>query len=139
LTTADSSRTSDDAALLDLHERDRRAHLTGDATLLASGVGEMLTDSSRGRIQRLSRDDFRERFADYFQQVRYARWEDVEPPVVTVSADGSQAWMAIHIQAELTTLEGQARRFDSSWIAIYEKDAEGWRMVGIASSVLDVD
>ena len=139
MTTADDLRTADEAALLDLHQRDRQAHLSGDAELLASGIGETLIDSRGGKLQRLSRDEFRERFADYFGRVRYSRWDDVEPPSVTVSADGSQAWMAIHIEADLTTLDGNARRFESSWIAVYEKRTGGWAMTGIASSVVDVD
>jgi hypothetical protein len=139
LTAADDLRTADEAALLELHQRDRQAHLSGDAELLASGVAEMLVDSSRGGIQRLSRDEFRERFADYFGRVRYSRWDDIEAPVVSVSADGSQAWIAIHIEADLATLDGEARRFESSWIAAYEKRADGWLMVGIGSSVADID
>ena len=139
MTAADDLRTADEAALLELHQRDRQAHLSGDAELLASGVAEMLVDSSRGGIQRLSRDEFRERFADYFGRVRYSRWDDIEAPVVSVSADGSQAWIAIHIEADLATLDGEARRFESSWIAAYEKRADGWLMVGIGSSVADID
>jgi len=139
LTTADDLRAADQAALLELHEQDRQAHLRGDAELLASAVAEVLIDSSRGGIQRSSRDEFRERFAGYFRRVRYARWDDVDPPVVSVSADGSQAWMAIHIEADLATLDGEARRFQSSWIAAYEKRERGWVLVGIGSSVADVD
>ena len=139
MTAADDLRTADEAALLELHQRDRQAHLSGDAELLASGVAEMLVDSSRGGIQRLSRDEFRERFADYFGRVRYSRWDAIEAPVVSVSADGSQAWIAIHIEADLATLDGEARRFESSWIAAYEKRADGWLMVGIGSSVADID
>jgi hypothetical protein len=138
LTTADDARTADEVALLELHERDRRAHLGGDATLLASGVADVLVDSSRGGVQRLSRDEFRARFADYFERVRYSRWDDLEPPIVSVSPDGSQAWMAVHIGADLTTLDAEARRFESSWIAAYEKRGDGWLMVGIGSSVIDV-
>jgi hypothetical protein len=108
LTAADELRTAVEGALLELHQRERQAHLTGDAELLASGVAEVLIDSSRGGIQRLSRDEFRDRFADYFGRVRYSRWDDIEAPVVSVSADGSQAWMAIHIEADLATLDGEA-------------------------------
>jgi Domain of unknown function (DUF4440) len=131
-------KAADEAALLALHGRERQAHLQGDAELLASGVGAHLVDSSRGSLQRLSREEFRARFADYFGRVRYSRWDDIEPPAVSVSADGTQAWMAVHIEAELMA-DAEPRRFESSWIAAYERSDDGWLMVGIASSVVDLD
>jgi hypothetical protein len=39
----------------------------------------------------------------------YAEWDDLEPPIVQVSADGSQAWMIVRLQVRRTkTVAGAA-------------------------------
>jgi len=130
----------DVAALLELHARDRQAHLTGDADLLTSGMADHIWEASRGQLTRLPRDDVRERFAAYFATVSYSVWDDLVQPHVAVSADRSAAWMAIHIEAKVAPRDGgdvMPRGFDSSWIATYEKQDGKWLMVAIASSVAE--
>ncbi len=131
----------DHDAILALHQQDRRAHLAGDAELLAAGMADYIWEASRGRLTRLARGDVRERFAAYFSGVRYSVWDDLVQPHVAVSSDGSSAWMAVHIEAALSprdeSADGPQRTFESSWIATYEKQHGGWVMIGISSSVLD--
>jgi len=130
----------DVAALLELHARDRQAHLTGDADLLTSGMADHIWEASRGQLTRLPRDDVRERFAAYFATVSYSVWDDLVQPHVAVSPDRSAAWMAIHIEAKVAPRDGgdvMPRGFDSSWIATYEKQDGKWLMVAIASSVAE--
>jgi hypothetical protein len=133
--------STDTEKLLELHARERRAHLEGDATLLTSGMADHVWESSRGGLNRLSRSDLEERFTAYFRSVRYTVWDDLEAPHVAVSADGSQAWMAVVIEARLvdTADDGSEheRGFESSWIAAYEKQDDDWKLVGIGSSVVD--
>ena len=103
--------------------------------------------AGRGQLTRLSRDDLEQRFAAYFESVRYSVWDDLQPPHVSISDDGRYAWMAAHIEAQLTVAgkvsadgtrsSGVQRRFESAWIAAYEKRGGHWQMVGIASSVVD--
>jgi hypothetical protein len=133
--------SDDTQLLLELHAQDRRAHLAGDADLLAAGMADHIWEASRGQLTRLARSDVRDRFASYFGAVRYARWDDLLAPHVHVSADGHTSWMAIHIEAEVRAAdqaeESPSRRFESSWIATYQKLDGSWRMVGISSSVVD--
>jgi hypothetical protein len=131
--------------ILALHDQDRRAHLEGDADLLVSGMADYIWEASRGRLNRLARTDVRDRFAAYFNGVRYTVWDDLVQPHVAVAADGSTAWLAVHIEAALsprdesgqTADNGPQRTFESSWIATYEKQHGTWLMVGISSSVVD--
>ena len=136
-----NSAALDRAALLEVHQQDRRAHLTGDADLLTLSMAEHLWEASRGGLNRLARAEVRDRFAAYFESVRYSLWDDLQPPHVSVSADGNSAWMAVEIEAQLTTIaeDGVNRNdsFESSWISVYEKHDGRWLMVGISSSIVD--
>jgi hypothetical protein len=129
----------DREAVLALHADDRRAHLEGNADLLTDGMADHIWEASRGQLNRLGREDVRARFADYFATVRYSVWDDLVQPHVSVSADGTSAWMAVHIEARLTSVDDPAeeREFESSWFATYEKINMRWLMVGISSSVVD--
>jgi hypothetical protein len=129
----------DVAAILRLHALDRQAHLEGDADVLADGMADHIWDANRGGLTRVGREDVRERFAAYFASVTYSVWDDLTPPHVSVSSDGTSAWMAVRIEARLVSIDEPMtqRDFESSGIATYEKAEGRWRMTGIASSVVD--
>ncbi len=135
--------TQDDRqALLDIHATERRAHLEGDAALIASVFADDVWEAGRGQLRRESRADAEARFSTYFASVRYSVWDDLQPPHVWISADGQSAWMAIHIEARLVATEGESEQevaFESAWIAVYEKSAGRWQMVGVSSSLVERD
>src|SRR4051794_41116174 len=140
LAAADPGLASEREALLALHACEREAHLVGDADALTASMAEFVWEASRGGLNRISRSEIRERFASYFKSVRYALWQDLQPAHVSIGADGLSAWMAVEIEAQMTaTQDGgdQEVRFESSWIAVYEKVDDRWLMVGISSSVVD--
>ncbi len=126
--------TDDVAALLALHEQDRRAHLNGDASLLVSGMADVILEAGRGRLARATRSELRERFQAYFGSVSYSRWDDVDRPHIVVADGGRSAWMAVHVTASVSG-DGESRTFESAWIAVYEKLDGRWLMTAIASSV----
>ena len=104
-------------------------------------MAEHVWEASRGALNRLTRTEVRDRFAAYFSSVRYSVWEDLQPPHVSVAADGLTAWMAVEIEGRLTAVNpddaSEELRFESSWISVYEKRDGQWLMVGISSSVVD--
>lgn len=104
-------------------------------------MAEHIWEASRGGLNRISRSDVRDRFAAYFASVSYSTWDDLQPPHVSVAADGQSAWMAVEIEARLTSGDDAGRQrevaFESSWISVYEKQDGVWLMVGISSSVVD--
>lgn len=127
----------DVAALIELHEVQRRAHLIGDADLLATVFADEIRESSRGETSTLTRESMRDRFRSYFAAMRYLEWADVEPPFVRVV--GSLAWMLVRVRARRVDLAGAPiPGFEASWIAIYEQTDGRWAMTGIASSVVEI-
>jgi sugar lactone lactonase YvrE len=98
-----SARVDPEAArreLLALHEADRRAHFATDAALLASSGGPSFLSVSRGRLEHIAPEAERAFFEDYFRGARYEAWDDLEPPVVRVSDDGSMAWMITRLRVK---------------------------------------
>jgi hypothetical protein len=128
------------AELLSLHEQARQAHLQGKAELLADSLADVLLLAEKGVIETRSKAEVTRFYQGYLQRVRYSEWRDAGPPVVTVSPDGTMAWMAIAVEANYTRADKPAegvKSFKSSWIATYTRDKCRWRMTGIASSVAE--
>src|SRR6476646_6599754 len=96
------SAETDRESLLELHRQARRAHLEGDAELLTADMADFVWEASRGGLNRISRNEIRERFAAYFAEVRYSIWDDLQPPHIAVATSGDSAWMAVEIEARLT-------------------------------------
>ena len=126
------------AELLSLHETTRRAHLLGDAALIAVTTADRLLLADNGAVRIQSNAEVAQFFTGYFKRVRYRQWRDASPPVVAISPDGQMAWMSVEIEAQYTQADKPAegeKTFKSSWIATYRRDKCAWRMTGMASSV----
>lgn len=127
------------AELLALHETTRRAHLLGDAALIAATTADRLLLADNGAVRIQSNAEVAQFFTGYFKRVRYRQWRDASPPVVAISPDGQMAWMAVEVEAQYTQPDKPAegeKTFRSSWIATYQRDGCAWRMTGMASNVV---
>lgn len=129
---------SDRAALERILESDRRAHFETDAGLLAANLADSLLVVDGSRVHRVSREDVRRQFEAVFDGAVYHRWEDLEPPAITVSADGSMAWVTrrVSVDREAPGLGGrlERERFESAWTATYAAADGAWRMTSVTST-----
>jgi hypothetical protein len=87
-------------AILRLHAREREGHLTGNAELVTSDLGENLNVAENGQVETKTRQDVLNGFSSYLKTVKYSSWDDVSEPVVRVSEDGRMGWAAIQIKAQ---------------------------------------
>jgi ketosteroid isomerase-like protein len=133
------SQSPDQQKILALHEQARRAHLQGDAKLLADTVADSLVNVQAGEVETLTRDQLRQQFEERFRKVKYSLWEDVAAPSIHISPDGKMTWAVIQIHAKYRDRNGAAlgdeHEFRSSWIATFEKQGDFWRMAAISSGV----
>lgn len=134
--------TGEEAAgeLRAVHETARRAHLEGNAELMAPGTADRMIVASNGDLSVSSREKVVDFFKGYFARVKYLEWADAEPPVVNVSPDGRMGWMAVKVRArtvERAKPEAGEQAFKSSWIATYQRVGCAWKMTGISSAVVD--
>lgn len=121
------------------HEMARRAHLEGNAELLAPGIADQMVLVSNGNISVNPRAAMISFFRSYFTRVRYLEWSDAAPPVINVSPDGQLGWMAVQVRArylDRANPEAGEKTFRSSWIATYERIGCEWKMTGNASAVV---
>ena len=127
-----------ESELLTLHKEERRAHFDHDITFLVSHVAPHMLDVRDGRVNRVSSDDVRGKFEQYFKNAKFSAWDDVEPPVVHVSADGAMAWMILQVRIAYTTIDasGKTSKEDTvgAWMSSYEKQNGTWIMTAVTST-----
>jgi ketosteroid isomerase-like protein len=116
--------------LLALHADDRRAHFATDAAALVARQAESFVYVGDGAIQRIARDDMRQTFEQYFKNATYYEWDDLEPPIVQVSQDGSLGWMITRTKVRRTQADesgaAHEREFIYAGVMTYEKRDGRW-------------
>jgi hypothetical protein len=135
-------RSAESAAkdeLLAMYQADRRAHFARDADALVAGVPPEFLQVFDGKIQRMSREDLRKRFASYFQGAEFVAWDDLEPPVIQVSPDGKMGWMAVRLKVTIRRQDAQGSKVAEdttmSWLSAYEKRDGKWLHVANATTI----
>ena len=126
------------AELTRIHKSSREAHFRTDAKALLSHSADPLISVSSGKIDRISLADQEKFFTEYFRNAVYSEWDDLEPPIIQISKDGSMAWMIERVKVHRTqqTPDGQKSdvRFVCAFTSVYEKGPSGWRMVCVTST-----
>ncbi len=126
------------AELLALHREERRAHFEHDVKFLLAHVAPQLLDVRDGRVNRMSRDDVRDKFVEYFKNAQFSAWDDVEPPIVRVSADGTIGWMIVRVRIAYTETFAAGKTTNENsvgaWMSSYEKQNGTWIMTAVTST-----
>lgn len=116
--------------LLNVHETDRRAHFATDVDLLLSHSSREFIMVSGGRIDTTNPARMREQFTRYFDDATYYAWDDLTPPIVRISKDGTMAWMITRLQVRRAQRDPygteQERRFIYAGMMTYEKLDGKW-------------
>jgi len=67
--------------------------------------------------------------------VTFDRWDDLEPPRVWVSTDGTLGSVAVRKEVITRSVEdGSTDRTVFAWLETWERRPEGWRLVALAST-----
>ncbi len=127
----------DDArrSLLAAHALERQTHLARDADGIAALTSEGFVLVDSGEIHTLSVAEQREHFARYFARVTFDRWDDLEPPRVWISADGS--WGSVAVRKEVVTrsvADGSVERSVFAWLETWERGPHGWQLRALSST-----
>lgn len=130
-------REAERRALLALQEIERRAHLEKDPGLLVSLFADDFASVADGRVAMSSRNEQRERFAAYLGAVEFLEWDDVEPPVVRISDDGTLAWVRVVKSVRLVPVddpEAEPAHTVFAWLETWEKRDGEWRLTSVTST-----
>jgi len=117
--------------LLELHRKDRRAHFENNAQLaLSDQVDHGFISVRNGAITRRKKSDFQKSLEGYFKNAKYYEWDDLEPPIIRISDDGSMAWMIVRVRVRRTQPNPSGKdveeRFIYAGITTYEKRDGKW-------------
>ena len=127
-------------ALEAILQNQRSAHLELDAEQLVEHVAERLVSIDRGAITIQTRDQVREMFASYFEGASYFAWEDLEPPLIKISSDGSMAWVVRRVEVDREEPDGSGgrrrRQLISAFTSTFEKVNGEWRLTTVTSTLV---
>ena len=126
------------AELLKLHQTDRQAHFKTDPDLLLSNHPDEFISVSQGMISRRKKADTRKTFETYFKNATYHEWDDLEPPIIRVSSDGSIGWIITRLKVRRTQKDANGldreQKFVYAGIMTYEKQDGKWVKVANVST-----
>lgn len=120
--------------LLKLHEEERRAHFETNIDLLQKTAPDQFISVANGKIYRVSKSEEKEMFEQYFKDAKYLKWDDLEPPIVKVSADGTMGWVIVRLEVRRLSAQKKEEGFIYAGIMTYEKQDGKWLRVANVST-----
>ena len=126
-------------ALLQIHEKELQAHRQTDWRSLLVNAQDGFVYVRDGEISRSNVADARANFAKYFKNAKYQVYEDIAPPLVRASEDGTMGWVisrthAKRSQTDPATGKEEREEFVYAGIMTYElKDGRWFRVANVST------
>jgi ketosteroid isomerase-like protein len=124
--------------ILRMHASDLAAIVHGDASDLASRLAPQLLSVEGGHIDRLTREALLGHMADSFRASQHHATDDLETPVIRVSADGTMAWAIFRTRYRNDEVKPggkiETNESISASVFIYEKQDEKWLVTASATT-----
>lgn len=122
----------------ELLKQERKAHFANDVDLFLSEFADTTISVRKGGVRREASSESRKRIESYFNSVEFIHWDDVAPPIIDISEDGSLAYAIVQKNVVLTYKDTLGVPLmdttNYAWITIYKKLAGEWKMVCNAST-----
>jgi ketosteroid isomerase-like protein len=126
------------ATLRRLLDQERAAHVGRDASLLVSLFADDFINVGAGRVTRPTRAESLAGFQAYFDQSEFLAWDDVEPPLIRISSDGSMAYVVVRKRVHLISSgpdgSREARETTFAWMEAWERLGDAWLLHAVAST-----
>ena len=120
------------------HAIEREAHMERNVDLLLSLFADDFVMIDGGEVQRPTRAESRERFGTYFRTVKFRKWDDLAPPSIRVSRDGTLASVIVRKEVVLVLAdapaEAKGERAVFAWMETWEKRDGRWMLVALCST-----
>ncbi|MBX3290173.1 MAG: DUF4440 domain-containing protein [Acidobacteria bacterium] len=135
------SRKKDMAELLRLHEQQKTAHITNNAEMFVEMFAENLVQLQRGQSATRTKAESLSRFKTYLSRYKFLEWEDIKPPVIKISKDGTMATKIVQkrVRGTYTYEDGKVEDDHTvfAWLEVWEKIKGKWKVTAIASTDRD--
>lgn len=130
---------SEKAKLLQVHEQYRDFHFSKNANGMVEGFADNLISVNRGAIDTVMvREEEVARFQQYFDAVKFKKWDDLNPPIIRFSDDHSLAYVTVDKLVVLDMKDSLGNAIEETthfaWIAIYRKQNKDWKLECVAST-----
>ncbi len=126
--------------ILGLHQLQKEFHFQKKATEFANLLSENHISVNRGVVSSPSVEENTVRFQDYFNKVEFVKWDDIKPPVIRFSDDGSIAYTIVEKEVINKYKNDEGKEIQEStvfsWVAIYKKYGTDWKIDCVASTNL---
>lgn len=130
--------SNDYKQLVQLQRQQREAHINKNADLLVSMFSKDFISIDSGSINRPTREESRNRFQAYFDNVEFIAWDNIEDPVIRISSDGTMAYIIVQksVHLKIPSAGGEASESKNvfAWMETWEKRNGEWKMTAIAST-----
>ena len=93
-----SPAVDEESELLAIHQAVIQAHLDGDVDAWIDLGSEEYVSANRGEITFPTKEERRARRAPYLESTTFSKYRDLRPPLVQVSADGTQGWLIAQVE-----------------------------------------
>lgn len=134
--TPRESVDDDVSILMEFQEQERTAHLQKDVSLLVEMLHDTVCQIKDGKVTYLTKDEMASRFRQYFGMVEFIRWENSNPPLVTLSDDHSLAHVLVQRHVELVLKDSvlTSEITDFAWTELWKKKNDKWRLYTITTT-----
>ncbi len=125
------------ALLLASNERQKAAHFEGSPELLLAEMADTVYTVQRGVIRVTTKPEMLQRWEAYFKSVKYSQWDDLQEPLIHISADASQASVSVNKITVSTLVDDPAAGVDTTyfaWTSGYRKVNGAWKIYKITST-----
>jgi len=111
----------------------RKAHYEKDAVLLGSIMRDSFYVASNGKISLSTKEKMVKSFSDYFKELTYSYWENVDPPIVEF--DGDIAVVTYH-KKTISTMQDSAAIDTATfaWASVFKNIDGAWKITGIITT-----
>ena len=128
------------AEILKIHNLQKKYHFEKMTKEFVDQMSDNLISVNRGLISTSSKDENIARFNSYFNSVTFEKWDDISPPTIRFSDDLSLAYTVVNKDVIVSYTndnnEKIKERTEFSWVSIYKKYSEGWKIDCITSTNL---
>lgn len=120
------------------HALEREAHMDRNVDLLLSLFADDFVMIDGGEVQRPTRAENRARFDAHFRSVRFRKWDDLAPPSIRVSRDGTLATVLVRKEVVLVPADApegaKGERAVFAWMETWEKRNGRWMLVALCTT-----
>ncbi len=122
--------------LLRMHYRDRAAHFNRDGASIYKDFADEFFTIDNGQINRGDREAGQRRMQAYFDASTFLEWDDLMPPVIRVSDDGSLAYMLVHKKVRLLNKNNGGKEGIEvfAWTTTLKRIDGKWKMTSVTST-----